>query len=171
MRFRLRFPASQIPHLAARFSDPAEDVLERVVPRVRAAGFLTKHDLAVLAEWKSPRVRARIQQNEEGLVREATGIALASPHEQLRPHVLLALHGVGWPVASVILHHCHKDPYPILDFRALWSASVDVPSAYSFGFWEAWTAFSRETASAARASMRTLDRALWQFSKEKQPSG
>lgn len=172
MDFKLRFPASEIPRWAARYSYPGEDErLEGVIRRVRAAGHLTKGDLAFLAEWKSPRVRPRIQENDEGLVREVTRISLSTKQERLRAHALLLLQGVGWPVASVILHLCHEDPYPILDFRALSSASSKVPSTYTFDFWERWTAFSRMTATAARVSMRELDRALWQFSKETQPAG
>jgi hypothetical protein len=169
--FRLRFEPTRVRHWAARYSYPGKDeLLAGVSARARTAGHLTKHDLAVIAEWKSPRVRSRIASNPEALVRESTRIALSTPVERLRPHVLLALHGVGWPVASVILHFCHAEPYPILDYRALWSASVKVPSAYDFDFWSAWTAFTRKTASSAGVTMRDLDRALWQYSKESQPA-
>ena len=41
------------------------------------------------------------------------------------------------PTASVPLHLAHRDPQPILDFRALWSLGVDKqPSYYSFELWE-----------------------------------
>lgn len=168
--FHLRFPASEIAALSERYSYPGEDDLfSRLSSRVRTAGYLTKHDLEVLAGWKSKRIRSRIASNDEGLVREVTRIALSTPEERLRLHVLLALRGVGWPVASVILHFCHKDRYPILDFRALWSASSKVPSFYTFEFWETYTAFCRETAQRVGVSMRVLDRAMWQYSKENQP--
>ncbi len=39
------------------------------------------------------------------------------------------LDGVSWLIASVILHFCHSDPYPIIDFRSLWSVSLEVPSS------------------------------------------
>jgi hypothetical protein len=71
---------------------------------------------------------------------------------------------VGWPTASTILHLCHKDPYPILDFRALWSLSTEVPD-YRYPFWEAYTAFTRAMATLADVDMRTLDRALWKYSE------
>ncbi len=35
--------------------------------------------------------------------------------------VLRFLDGVEWPTASTILHFCGARPYPILDYRALWS--------------------------------------------------
>jgi hypothetical protein len=170
VNFRLRFPISKVPQWAAAYEYAGEKELLATVPRrVKRARYLTKDDLVQVAEWKSARIRSRIASNADAFVREVTEIALSTPQERLRLHVLLALHGVGWPVASVILHLCHKDRYPILDFRALWSASADVPNYYTFEFWEAYTAFCRKTATAAGVSMRDLDRALWQYSKEKQP--
>jgi hypothetical protein len=167
--FRLRFGLDEIDHWADRYEYPGEqELIATVPPRVRAAGFLTGDDLLEIGVWKSPRVRSRIRSNAESLVQEASRIALSTREEHLRLHVLLALYGVGWPVASVVLHLCHEDPYPILDFRALWSATVDVPSVYSFPFWRDYTNFCRETAEEAGVSMRQLDRAMWQYSKEQQ---
>ena len=79
------------------------------------------------------------------------------------------LDGVGWPTASVLLHFGHAEPYPILDYRALWSCGVPrPPSQYSFGLWWPYTRFCREITRRYGISMRTLDRALWQYSKERQ---
>jgi hypothetical protein len=49
--------------------------------------------------------------------------------------------------------------------------SKPVPSTYTFEFWATYTALCRETAEAAAASMRVFDRAMWQFSKKRQPRG
>jgi hypothetical protein len=68
----------------------------------------------------------------------------------------------------VILHLFDKGKYPILDFRALFSISVDVPSQYNFDFWWEYVEFCRELAETNDVSIRTLDRALWQYSKENQ---
>ena len=59
--------------------------------------------------------------NAEGFVNAVTATALATPDERLRIEVLTLLDGVDWPTASVVLHFCHADPYPILDYRAIWS--------------------------------------------------
>jgi hypothetical protein len=72
-------------------------------------------------------------------------------------------------MASVILHWGCHEPYPILDYRALWSLGIDSPPAYNFNFWWAYTQQCRGLAAQAGVSMRTLDRALWQYSKENQP--
>lgn len=48
--------------------------------------------------------------------------------ERARIESLTILDGVSWPTVSAILHLFHKDPNPILDYRALWSVGVEVPS-------------------------------------------
>jgi len=84
--------------------------------------------------------------------------------ERARIESLTVLDGVGWPTASVILHFFHKDLYPILDYRAQWSVSMDMPIQYKFGFWWTCVEYCREIASKADVNMRTLDKALWQYS-------
>ena len=123
-----------------------------------------------LARWKTPRSARRIAGNSEAFVEEVTKMSLRSPEERLRIEALIRLAGVGWPTASVILHFCHEDPYPILDVRALWSLGVDrPPSAYRFDLWRDYTRTCRRLAGKAGCSMRALDLALWQYSKERQP--
>lgn len=82
----------------------------------------------------------------------------------------LHLYAARYPIpASVILHLYHRERYPILDFRALWSLSVDVPAFYRFPFWWGYVEYCRELAERTGMDMRTLDRALWQYSRENQP--
>ena len=71
------------------------------------------------------------------------------------------------PTDSAILHLFHKDRYPILDFRAVWSIGVESYD-YSFSFWWDYVSFCRVLADRNNVNMRTLDKALWQHSKEKQ---
>jgi hypothetical protein len=82
--------------------------------------------------------------------------------------VLTLLDGVDLPTASVILHFAHTDPYPILDYRALWAIGAGVKPPYTFKIWKPYVTFTRATAQRLNVSMRELDRALWQFSKERQ---
>jgi hypothetical protein len=120
------------------------------------------------SHWKSPRTQPRCRANSADFIRDVTHCALNTPSERLRIEVLTLLSGVSWPTASVILHFFHRDRYPILDFRALWSLHCEVPKQYDFRFWQEFTEFCRGLAEQTGASMRTLDRALWQYSKEKQ---
>jgi hypothetical protein len=131
-------------------------------------GFLTKDDLRMVARWKSPRSSRHIEGNSEDFVQEITGFALSSTNERARIETLTLLDGVQWPTASVILHFFHQDRYPIIDFRTLWSVSLDVPTRYTFDFWQMYVNFCRELATQADLDMRTLDQALWQYSKENQ---
>jgi hypothetical protein len=82
--------------------------------------------------------------------------------------VLQILKGVSWPVASVILHFGKKDLYPILDYRALWSVGIKKPNVYNFELWISYVKYCRKLAKELNISMRTLDKALWQYSKERQ---
>ena len=102
-------------------------------------------------------------------MRAVTTLALATEDERLRICFLSALHGINWPMASVMLHFAGRDRYPVLDFRALWSLSVPNPNFYTFEFWWRYTDVCRRLADEAKVTMRVLDRALWQFSKENQP--
>ena len=135
---------------------------------IRKKGWLTKPQLDAVVRWKSPRNIGRAAANPEVFLKEVSGFALASTDERARISSLTLLDGVQWPTASVILHLFHREPYPILDFRALWSISTEVPSQYSFDFWQAYTDFCRKTAGEAGMTMRNLDRALWQYSKDNQ---
>lgn len=168
--FTLRFDPDEIRHFAQRYEDPNEEMIERLVSSVKAAGYLTRAQLLKVGDWKAPRITEHLKKNSEELVRETTRIALTTPVEALRICVPQILAGVGFPMASVILHFFHKDEYPVLDFRALWSLSMPVPNDYSIQFWMQYVETCRAIAAKANVDMRTLDRALWQYSNEHQPT-
>jgi len=170
--FHLRFDAGEIGDWASRYKYPGESVIEdEIGAYAKKNGHLTKEYLLRICQWKSPRTHKRCLANDEDFIRAVTSTAFSTASERLRIEVLTLLAGVGWPTASVILHFCSNERYPILDFRALWSLGVEVPKAYDFEFWWAYTEFCRWLADEAGVTMRTLDRALWQFSKEKQAPG
>jgi hypothetical protein len=170
-RFRLRFPVREIPRWSqAAGGDEDEEDLRRIGARARRVGYLRRQDLLRLARWKTPRSRPRVESNSEARVRSITRRAFASKDERARIELLTQLSGIGWPTASVLLHFCHPDPYPILDVRALWSFGIERPPSYRFEFWRDYTLACRRTASRASCSMRALDRAAWRYSLEKQKS-
>jgi hypothetical protein len=167
--FQLRFDSSKIKYWADRYDYPGDEEVEAVASENGQRGCLTKKEFLSLCKWKTPRSQPKCALNTEGLIRDVTSIALSSSHDELRIGVLLVLHGVSWPTASVILHFWHHDPYPILDFRALWSLGLDKqPVYYSFELWWKYTEFCRNLAKQSGVAMRTLDRALWQYSSENQ---
>lgn len=166
---RLKFNQSQIQELAERYNYPLSELdLMRLKKTILSRGYLTKNDLKRVAFWKAPRSSGNADKNPEHYVEEVTGFALDTQSERARIESLTILDGVGWPTASVILHLFHRDPYPILDFRTLWSLSLYVPTQYTFNFWWPYVDFCRGLATEADVDMRTLDRALWQYSRENQ---
>ena len=170
-RFRLRLEVEQIPYWAERYEETPDEaeIVSVVAPRAKVRGYLLADELAQLTRWKSPRTRSRVMSNDPELIEAVTRTALAASREEIRIGILQILNGIGWPTASVLLHFCAKDDYPILDFRALWSLSVDVPGKYTFEFWWAYVLHVRGLKATTGLTMRTIDRALWQYSREHQP--
>jgi hypothetical protein len=166
--FHLRFPVEKVQYWADRYKEDDEPVL-CIVTSVKQRGFLLTEEFQTACRWKTARSQSRCRKNPQEFVREVTKTSLSTPDEQFQIRVLTLLSGVGWPTASVILHFFHSNPYPILDFRALWSLNAVPPQLYHFDFWMDYTRFCRSLGDSSGVSMRTLDRALWQYSKENQP--
>ena len=128
-------------------------------------------DLRHIARWKYPG-RALVNLVEKNTQIEVTEISRASfsaTTERLRVGALLALHGVGWPMASVILHFAFPDRYPMLDKRVM--RVVGAPHAYSFARWVEYTDLCREASRRLEVSLRVLDRALWTLDRTSTPDG
>lgn len=173
MRFTLRFSPRLIPDWSVEYDYPAADTRPFAIgAAAKSRGHLTRQEFLDLARWKTPRSRKQCERNDPAFIREVTTVALATPSERLAIEVLTLLHGVSWPTASVILHFCSHYRYPILDFRALWSLSCDAqPADYDYPLWQGYVQFTRKLADKAKVDMRTLDRALWAYSKAHQPKG
>ena len=168
---KLKFNINQIKELADRYGYPLnEDNVTNLTPIIRKQKFMTKNQLQILCKWKSPRSAGNMLSNSEEYIKEITEYSFKTSNERARIEVLTLLDGVRWPTASCILHLFHNDKYPILDFRALWSISIDKPPDYKYKFWEEYTFFCRKISDKQDVSMRILDKALWQYSKENQTS-
>jgi hypothetical protein len=172
-----RLQIAQISEFLNRYDYPLEDedLLARR-SRIRKEKQMQLEDLCAVCDWKAPRAAGHAKRNESHEVREITAAALRASSERVRVEVLQVLHGVSYPTASVILHFFHRDVYPILDFRALWSMGFPQPTQYTFEFWWDYVRATRDLLARARRvipslSIRQLDRALWQYSKERQRRG
>lgn len=167
-RFTLQFERSRVHELAAMYDYGGDDKVEEIGRAATARGYYTKGEFDQVCHWKSPRSASRAKRdNSAAVVKDVTRVALAATtSEELRIWAPQALAYVSWPTASVLLHFGHADPYPILDFRALESLGVSRPAAYTMPFWLEYLAFTRGLALDLGVSMRTLDRALWQWSKD-----
>jgi hypothetical protein len=165
---KLRFQESEIRQWADKYHYPLEGEVLALKGPVLKAGCLNKRQLGLVALWKAPRSAKHVDKNTNAYIKEVTAFAFQANDERARIESLTILDGVAWPTASVILHLFHRDPYPILDFRALWSIGLPVPSQYEFSLWWPYVEYSRAVAARNDVDMRTLDRALWQYSKERQ---
>jgi hypothetical protein len=158
-----------IPYWSGRYFYPTEIIADEISARIRGEEFVDKDDFLELCKWKSPRSINHCMKNTPDLIKEVSRVAFYTNNEQLRIKIFTLLQGVSWPTASVLLHFGHKDPYPIMDFRALWSLGIDnPPNPYTFDFWWEYTKYCRDLSKSAEVSMRILDKALWQYSKENQ---
>jgi len=132
--------------------------------------YLNRENLIKLGRWKSPRALKQYKDpiNSDEGVKELTSFALSSGDEFIRIMCPQLLRGVSWGVASVILHFAYPDDYTIIDFRAVWALGWRQPAFYTFDYWMKYTNFVRNLAEEAGVSLRVLDKALWQYSKENQ---
>ena len=163
---KMRFDEKRIRNISERYDYPKEASLKKL--SIKRKNQLTKRELKVICNWKSPRSANYVNKNADKYVIEITAFVFRTKNERAKIEALTLLDGVGWPTASVILHWFHKAPYPILDFRALWSLKTEVPSVYTFDFWQQYVILCRKLAKRNKVSMRVLDKALWQYSYENQ---
>jgi hypothetical protein len=166
--FALQFDPGEIDALAARFGPMDESAVEAAGAAARARGFYTVGEFAFLCAWKTPRSRPLVASNSPSEVEATTRLALApGVSDGARFAALLTLRGVGGPSASVLLHFPFPGDYPILDVRAVESLGAKAGSSYTVAFWERYVLACRTLAARHGVSLRTLDKALWQHSKER----
>ncbi len=169
--FQLRFPSTELDRWALAYGyDGDEEIESEIQDAVEREGSLGFELFLKTGRWKSTRPTRHYQKSSDQIVRQVTSIAFdADTDERLRIEILTVLSGVSWPTASVFLHFGFGT-YPILDFRALYSLSVEEPAQYRFDFWWAYVEHCRALAVEHGVSMRHLDRALWGYSKVNQTS-
>jgi hypothetical protein len=70
------------------------------------------------------------------------------------------------PVASAILTAIYPERFTIIDFRALEALNIPEQPYISIDFYLSYLAECRKIASENSVTLRTLECALWQWSKE-----
>ena len=152
----------ELPSYEAGVSNGVADGrIERKFGAARRRGNMVSDDLRAVARWKYPgrRLINLIGKNTPEEVTEITRVSFSATSERLRIGALLAFHGVGWPMASAILHFTFPAHYPMLDVRVM--RTIDGPRGYSFDRWIQFTEFCLEASVEYGVTMRDLDRALW----------
>lgn len=152
---------ADIQDLAAKYTYEGDEALGALLQAAADRGHMTRADLIAVAKWKwkGGRTQQLVAVNSEEEVIEITGAAFRAKSERLRIGALLSLHGVKWPMASVILHFAFPDRYPILDVRAM--TAVGGSTIYNLDRWLEYTNLCKRVAAIHKVSMRELDRALW----------
>jgi hypothetical protein len=167
-RFSLRFPARMIPALAVAYDDDDRAAFE--AGRRIAAGGRDREDFMATFEWKTRgRGQSRPARNTDVEIADALDLAMAARTERSSIAVLTGLSGVAVPVASAVMTAVDAARYTILDFRALWSLGIERAPLCSVAFYLEYLAACGRIAADAGTDLRTLDRALWRYSKENQP--
>ena len=163
-RFRIRIPETDLASWAKEYPKEEDILAEQIGASARERGHLLLPELRELARWKSQRIGRRIDANRDSVVQEVTRLALGTDDPGLAIRALQLLDGVGWPMASVILHFCSRERYPVLDVRAIWTVGYDKLPSYTTTFWAAYTSYCRNLSDRTGLSMRDVDRGLWQYS-------
>ena len=168
VNFELQFPTTQIKELATRYQydDDAEalDAGRRI-----KCGECSRSNLEIIFRWKTRgRGIGRLEGNSEDEIADALRLAVQAKTERAAISVLCGLFGVEIPVASAILTAIDPERYTIIDVRALQSLGVD-DDPKTVDYYLEYLKHCRELAGQNSVSLRDLDRALWQWSKE-QPS-
>jgi hypothetical protein len=165
-QFQLQFAPSEIDELATRYMDPDGEAF-KAGHRI-ASGDYSRANLKIIFRWKTGgRGQSRLAKNTDGEIAEALSSAIHAASEHEAVDALCKLHGVDVPVASAILTAIYPDCYTIIDFRALQSLGVK-RSYLNTTFYLAYLAACRDLSRQHKVNLRTLDRALWQWSNEKE---
>lgn len=141
--------------------------------------YLDREHFLKLAEWKSPRARRHYEKNADETIQEVTRQVYLEPDPERKVSLLRStllrpiLHGVGYPIASAILHFFHPEDYPIVDFHVLrtlkraglWKGSEHVSSV---GAYLEFRDIMLRLAKECGVSLRQLDKALWAFDKDQE---
>lgn len=167
--FQLQFDANLISEMADRYSFQQEDTEALEAGEEIRKGQYTRDNLEKIFEWKTNgRGRSRLSKNNDEEIRDALYLASIAKTDRSAVAVLLGLSGVQVPVASAILTSLDPERFTIIDFRALEALGKKrkEQKTATIDYYLEYLEYCRSLAKEADISLRTLDRALWQWSKE-----
>src|SRR5208337_2659503 len=164
--FQLQFDPSKVEEIASRYSFK-EDVDPLEAGKEIRIGKHTRENIQRIFEWKTKgRGRSRLDKNSDQDIADALSLATKGKSDRAAVAVLMGLNGVQVPVASAILTAIDPEHFTVIDFRALEALGVTTANMtinYYLEYLDACRGLAREN----KVTLRTLDRALWQWSKER----
>jgi len=136
---------------------------EKMKLSLRKQRYLNKEEFVKIGMWKSKRPKKYYESNDDVTVQEITKLSFSTKDEKERIESLDSLRGVGYPIASTILHFAFPRKYPIMDFRVIRSLGLKQPSTYKFDFWKRYCKKIQAISKKYSLSIRTVDKALWKY--------
>lgn len=142
------------------------DLLDVVGPAVADRGYFRRDDLIAVGRWKSARAVGRLDANPDDDIEDITRAALAAP-DRLKHRLLHLLSGVRTPMASALLTVWNPARFTVVDYRAIETlracGELDGPDP----LYQPYVALCRTVSARVGTDLRTLDRALWAWSKNR----
>ena len=181
---RLKFETSEIENLEQGYlrqsagigdSEQADKRAKDAGARIRQ-GYRTKENLYLIFYWKhqSSRFRERLINAFNSNSCDTVTAILNQVHEIVEVlddagcavTELVGLKGVGVPTASAFLANIYPEKFTLIDILALRALGID---NQEIAFYRYYNDECRRLAKESSTSMRTLDRALWQWGKTNPP--
>ena len=177
--FQLQPAEAELQQLAEQYwqtTGEKEHELEKAAFEAGEAirnGETTLANLEAIVRWKSERAVQYLIGNSDEKIRSVLATA-AAPDATTETAVkaLIELHGVDLHVASAILAAIYPERYTVLDYRALEALGH---ARHDVRFYEEYLAFCKRLAESnivspqsdlpAPTPLRTLDRALWEWTR------
>jgi len=177
--FQLQPAEAELQDLAEQYWQTAgekEHELEKAAFEAGEAirnGDFSLANLEAIVRWKSERAVQVLICNSNEKIRQVLAVA-AAPESSTEAAVkaLLELHGVDIAVASAVLAAIFPERYTVLDYRTLEALGH---ARHDVRFYEEYLAFCKRLAESnivrpqselpAPTPLRTLDRALWEWSR------
>lgn len=162
--FKLQFASSEIARFSEGYDSEEDKVAEEAGARISAADF-SRSNLQTIFNWKTKgRGKSRLVKNSDNEIADALRLALEAKTPRAAIAVLTGLSGVDVPVASAVLAMIRPDSYTIIDWRALHALGI-YASSVTIKLYLSYLAACRSIAAENGVSLRVLDRAMWQWSK------
>ncbi len=149
------------------YPKPDEDIVS-LSENIRIKREFNLNDIKQFADWKAPRIGIKIVRNEKQLIKDVSDFVFRSKHPKSKIEGLQIIHGVGYPLASTILHFLYPNDFAIIDVRALWSLDENRPNFYTYDFYERYNNTCKMLSRELNVYLRLVDKGLWQYSKENQ---
>ena len=130
-------------------------------------------NLEAIVRWKSERAVQVLIGNSNDKIRRALAVATSrEASTEAAVKALLDLHGIDIALASAVLAAIFPERYTVLDYRTLEALGH---ARHDVRFYEEYLAFCKRLAESnivrpqselpAPTPLRTLDRALWEWSR------